>query len=278
MRSALILCTRDRPSDVDRLLKSFANLARLPDSVIVVDSSGDLVTKDLVEGFATLHPTVMVQWVSSEPGLTHQRMLGIESLDGDVEVVHFVDDDVVPEPDYFSAIEHEFECRPDVLGVGGRITNLPNHKPDRLHRFLLQDSVREGVVLPSGVNILVFQETDVCPVQWLSGCSMSFRRSVFSRLSFDTRKTGYSHGEDVDFTFRLAQMGSVVSTPHARLAHLCSPVNRYEPTRWEASVLTTRHRFVCEMRGHGVNRVAFWWCVGGQTAIADRQVPASSSR
>jgi GT2 family glycosyltransferase len=268
VKTTLILCTRNRAPDVERLFESFAGLSRLPDCLLVVDSGSGTETQGLVKGFSQLNRVVDVRWIPSEPGLTRQRMLGLDNLDPDVDLVHFVDDDVVLEPDYFKAIEQEFVRRPDALGVGGRIANLPRHKPRLDHRVLLRDSVKEGVVLPSGVNILVFGGAAPCDVQWLSGCSMSFRRSVFDRLSFDTRMSGYSHGEDVDFTFRVAQLGALVSTPHARLQHLCSPVNRYDADRWEISVLTSRHRFVCEMRGFGVNRSAYWWCVGGQAIVS----------
>ena len=77
------------------------------------------------------------------------------------------------------------------------------------------DSPRTGRVLPSGRNPLVVDVLSVTEVDWLSGCSMSFRRAVFEMFSFNEELTGYGLGEDVEFSYRVHQRGRLLVTPDA---------------------------------------------------------------
>lgn len=261
-RAALIVCTRNRPEDVRRLLAS-VGVGNRGSTILVVDSSDDDTTRSVVEEFMELSPI----YERSAPGLTRQRMAGIALLDADVDIVHFVDDDVVLEPGYLAAIDSVFGSEPEVLGVGGRITNLPEHNPHLFRRVFLFDSTRGGAVLRSGVNVLPFDVPDRGRVSWLSGCSMSFRRTVFHDMSFDTRMDGYSLGEDVDFTFRVAQKGLLCIAGEARLAHLCSPTNRAARHELARREIVHRYVWVSEMRGHGVDLLSFWWSVSGDIVL-----------
>jgi GT2 family glycosyltransferase len=217
MRSALIVCTRNRPDDIRRLFSSILH-GNSATTVMVMDSSDGDDTRAAVAEVAG----VRFRYERCARGLTRQRMAGVAALDPEVQIVHFVDDDVVLEPGYLAAIEETFDARPEVLGVGGRITNMPAHNPRLLHRVFLLDSVQGGIVLPSGVNVLAFGVPDGGRVDWLSGCSMSFRRMVFDDLAFDLRMEGYSLGEDVDFTFRVSRRGPLCIAGKARLAHMIS--------------------------------------------------------
>lgn len=263
MRSQLVLCTRNRPDDVRRLFASLLDgNADVP--VLVVDASTDERTRRIAESASGLQ----VRYLRSEPGLTRQRMLGVNALEPDVEVVHFLDDDVVLEPGYFEALERVFAGGPETLGAGGLMTNLPDRRLLASRRFFLLDSARGGRVLRSGTNILPFGVDADDPVTWLSGCSMSFRRAVFESLSFDTRMEGYSLGEDVDFTYRVSLLGSLKFVPDARYAHLCSPTNRYERHDLGRMEIVHRYTWVSEMRGHGVTLYAFWWSVAGDIVFS----------
>jgi GT2 family glycosyltransferase len=263
MRSVLIVCTRNRPQDVRRLFTSVAQ-GNNRSGIVVVDSSDDDSTATVTRSFTRMRP----RYERSTPGLTRQRMAGVAALDPEVEIVHFVDDDVVLEPGYLAAIEAVFDARPEVLGVGGRITNLPEHNPHLLRRIFLLDCAHGGVVLRSGVNILAFGVPDGGRVQWLSGCSMSFRRRVFHDVVFDTSLEGSCLGEDVDFTFRLGHRGPLCIAGHARLAHMSSEVNRENGRDAARRQVVRRYRWVREMRGKGVGVLAFWWSVAGDILLS----------
>lgn len=266
MRGEIILCTRNRAEDVARL---FANLPAqvLKPPLLVVDSSDGAETESLVRAFAESGAWTSVRYLPSGPGLTRQRMIGVASLRSTTDLVHFIDDDVLLEPEYFWSIEALFDGEPECVGVGGWITNEPMHKPRWSGRLFYLDSFEQGRILPSGVNTFVFRPDQVLRVDWLSGACMSYRRDIFEKLSFDTRMTGYSLGEDVDFSFRVGKLGHLWVTPDAPLEHLTSPVNRYDARRFMSQDLVRRHAFVARYRGSGISLTAFWWSVFGDVAL-----------
>src|SRR6516225_9321922 len=90
----LIICTRHRPHDLRRCLDSVAVQTRVPTTTLVVDSSEDDDSKRVVDDFASRWPTDhTLVYVHSEPGLVHQRVVGLR--ESAAPIVHYVDDDTV---------------------------------------------------------------------------------------------------------------------------------------------------------------------------------------
>lgn len=266
MTGEIVVCTRNRTDDMARLLDNLpAQQLRPP--LLVIDSSDGSETEELVRAFSESGGWPDVRYLVSEPGLTKQRMVGIANLLTTTDVVHFVDDDVVLQPSYFSAIEAVFDRDANCVGVGGWITNVPAHHPRWTARLFGLDSRRQGLVLPSGTNTFVFEPGPLLKVDWLSGAAMSYRRLVFETISFDTGMSGYSLGEDLDFSFRAGALGSLFVTGGARLEHLLSPVNRYDARRFSCQALVRRHAFVLAQRERGMSVLAFWWSVMGDMVL-----------
>ena len=262
LTDALVICTRNRESDLRRCLEYVARSSRLPDDVLIVDSSDDPTTAfRAVDGLAwpgDRAPRVL----TTAPGLPRQRNVGVDSVDTDV--VHFIDDDVVVEASYFERMLMVFAEDQRAVGACGYITNLqPRQAVGWGARLFLLDG-REGSILRSGRNVLNFTPSaERRPTSWLSGCSMSYRRAALLEQRFDEALSGYALGEDVDLSSRVAHSGRLVFDPSARLAHLESPAMRWTPERVTRSELRFRHRRV--LAGAGGERVlAFWWSVIGQ--------------
>ena len=217
LSSELIICTRNRADALGDCLASVRQSRLVPERVLVVDSSDDDATEQLVVK-AAAEGVVDLLYVRGPRGLTLQRNLGMSLLRPDTDVVHFVDDDVVVEDGYFEAIIEAFAADERVVGVGGKITNVPRPRLTRLRAWMMLGG-RQGTVVPSGHNIMMTDFTVDTPVEWLSGCAMSHRVNRVRGLAFDERRTGYGMGEDVDFSMRAAERGSLVWTPSARLEH-----------------------------------------------------------
>lgn len=266
MHSTVIVCTRNRPEEMGRLVDALPVQSVKP-RLVVVDSSDNTSTRRIVETFAEAGVWSDVLYVPSEPGLTRQRMRGIAELSADCEVVHFIDDDVAPEPGYFSALEAALDIDTGAVGAGGVITNLEAHRARLLNRVFLLDSLRGGVILESGVNVKLYHADEVTPVQWLSGCSMSYRRTVFDHVSFDTRMSGYSLGEDVDFSYRAGALGRLLVVPKARIAHLERGAQTFDRRSFARAEVVRRHAFVAGNARRGVSPAAFWWSVLGDYAV-----------
>jgi GT2 family glycosyltransferase len=260
----VVICTKNRPAAIGRLLDALlAQTVRLP--ILVVDASDSDATAREVARLRSRYDRPL-RHVAAEAGLTRQRMRAVELLLPDSHAVHFMDDDTVPEPEYVEALERAFERLPDALGVGGRITNLPAPKPGLLDRICLLAARQPGRVLPSGyatLGLLAPSTTAPVLVEWLSGCSMSYRVLAFAHVAFDTRMTGYSLGEDVDFGFRASRIGRLYVAPDARVSHVPSGGadggGGADYVGIAADGLRQRHRLVCELRDHGLSVPAFWW-------------------
>jgi GT2 family glycosyltransferase len=246
-------------------MTSVSECSLLPTSVWVVDSSDDVsrslgVLQSAVAGNGL---TGRVRHVAAPAGLTIQRNIGV-SLSSE-DVVHFIDDDVVLERRYFEELMAAFEDDKTVIGATGRITNVERGAPPALTRLFMLDSRTPGAVLASGRCVLALTNESICDVDWLSGCSMSYRREVFGRLRFDEALEGYALGEDLEFSYRAAQRGRLISVPRARLEHLESGVDRWKRERKIRMELV--HRYVRVRARVGRWRPsAFWWSAVGQLA------------
>jgi len=267
VRSELIVCSRNRPAEVMTLLAALRNCPDAP-ATLVVDSSETRETQTAVDDFVALSLHPPVRYLTAPAGLTLQRMVGVRSLAPDTQIVHFLDDDAIPEPGYFIAIEKVMASRPGVIGVGGVDTNSQVISSTFMQRLFLLGSKRPGALLRSGVNVQAGMVSSLSRVDWLSGCCMSYRREVFAHLSFDTRLSGGALGEDVDFSFRAQKLGSLYVTPHARIEHRQSRTNRMSLDAWWAAEVDQRHAFVVGAGADGTSRLAFWWSVAGELLLS----------
>lgn len=262
MSDVLLLCTLNRPVEVRTCLESVRAQTHVPDRVVVVDASTDDATRAVVEELATAWPIGSLAYDRAERGIIRQRARGVELTDEDV--VHFVDDDTVLEAAYFAAIIDAFagDTEGSVGGVGGFVTNQPPHRYRSVDTWLGLDSPLEGMVLPSGRNTRIYTEPrSTVDVEWLSGCSMSFRREVFATEGFDD--TAPRTGEDVQFSYRVRQHWRLVVTPRARIAHYESPRERMARELLVRSELVSRYARVRAGTGR-LSRRAFWVSALGQ--------------
>lgn len=266
MRHELVICTRNRADDTRQCLISVAGQSALPDRVLVVDSSDTDATRRVTEAFRG-RSGFAVEFVEAPPGLTMQRNVALDCLDESTDVVHFVDDDTILDPGYLHEILAAFETHPEAAGVGGRISNLPEHAPRWYRRAFLLDSRREGVLLPSGVNVLSFTGERPRRVDWFSGCAMSYRCRSIAGMRFDESRTGGGMGEDVDFSARVAARAQLVWTPRAAVEHRLSSVNREDPGMVLRRMI--RHRWRLASDGVGrVNRAAVLYAIAGEVFVS----------
>jgi len=241
------ICTRNRPLDLKRCLEAVARSCSPEHQIVVVDSSDNSESEKVCNRLKL--SGLNLTFLRTDAGLTLQRNFLIRNLPSNCEVVHFIDDDSVVEQGYFEGIESTFQNNPEAVGVGGRILNLPKHTWTLVQRVFLIASKSQGVVLPSGVNIMNFDGSAVREVDWLSGCSMSFRVSIFAHIAFDLNRPGNGIGEDVDFCLKAKSLGKILWTPDACQQHLQSPVNRLNKKELRKRVLAHRLRLANDQLG-----------------------------
>lgn len=197
-----------------------------PGQIIVVEASNPELTIpeiDLKEALPAA--TRLVSPVASLPA---QRNLGVAEAGG--EIVHFLDDDAIPQPGYFSMLESVLAC-PAVLGACGHVAGTEQVLPARWPLSILLGPGRPGLVSRSVRNEAMRSQEPVADVEWTPGCCMSFRTAVCRELEFDVRLSngplgGYSMGEDVEFSWRVSRRGRVLWVRDAVVEHHLSQENR----------------------------------------------------
>lgn len=224
---ALILCTRNRAQQIHGRLENLRYFSVLPSVILVVDSSVSGDTRKVVVD-AARHYSTPVHYLPSSPGLPHQRNIGvrwIRKIYSEIDLIHFLDDDIIPKSDYFSRVRQICNDFPSVVAVGGFDSEL---NPER-HRSLMRricgiGSKRCGVILPSGVAIPAHPRDDIEKSEWLVGGMQSIRAQAFEHVQFDASLRMY--GEDIDFYLRLNVLGDVVCSRNLPVKHLNDPSNR----------------------------------------------------
>ena len=263
LTSTIVVPTKDRPDDLVACLDSILIQTRLPEEIIIVDD-GEADAAALKQRVAHKAPGVVLRYhrKDGEPGLTASRNIAIRMAQGDV--VFFLDDDVVLEPEYVAAMMeiHENDASGEIGGVGGVITNAPVSFGEMLSSLVsLTPRWGHGKVFPCGINQVNYGAVKtVQDVQWLSGGVTSYRREVFERFTFHEGFRGYGSMEDVEFSHRVSKAYRLVATPAARLAHYHTEVQRI--SRRELTyqrVLNLWYHFHHNMPQRLVNRLAFGW-------------------
>src|SRR6266542_3187565 len=109
----VVVCTRDRPEELERCLAALAKLDFPSYCILVVDNAPK---DDRTREIATRHGVSHVH----EPvgGLSRARNRGARA--SETEIVAYIDDDAIPEPGWLSGLVAEFED-PSVMAVTGRI-------------------------------------------------------------------------------------------------------------------------------------------------------------
>lgn len=223
-----VIPTRNRAEDLERAVLSVCAQTRLPDELIVIDQSADGVPRERVLATLRANPTTMkVDYVldSRIAGLVAAKKAAVARAHGDI--VCFLEDDVVLEPDYIRNIEAGFLADPQMVGSCGIVSNLPPLPPYyfRLFHFFHRGIFHDPRVGVTGV--LAGSGHRLIPSDYLSGGLSAYRREVFETVVFDVRNAFFAL-EDVDFSTRVSRAFGprLFINPNARLEHRMSPANR----------------------------------------------------
>ncbi len=228
---SVIICTRNRLSDVLTFLPTLAQQSLAPTELIIIDSSTEKLeaNNDFLALFNTVNfPKTKLMYLHTDPGLTYQRNQGIKKAQGDL--IFFFDDDVTLEKNYLEIMHRHFEEHPHYAGGMGSVTNLKNYSFNlyRIFRllFLLDRNHASGSFTLSGMPTHAYGNILTQDVQVLGGCCMAFRNWALQEELFDESLRFYGYMEDCDISKRLSDTYQLFYQPAARLAHHESPLNR----------------------------------------------------
>ena len=186
-----------------------------PDELVVVD--GDPALTGLAAAQAAQLGEISLVAVSSPPGVSRQRNLGIERATG--ELLVFLDDDVRVERDFFGVVA-EVIADPTIVAATGFVDEPRSRRfvaqQSRIRR-LLPGGGDEGHYTRYGYPHYVRDPTRAAlDVEFMQGCLMVVRREAAAAVGFDER---LAVAEDEDFAYRLTRLGRVRYDPRLRLVH-----------------------------------------------------------
>jgi GT2 family glycosyltransferase len=247
------------------LLRSVEKQSVYPAQILIIDGSKDGATATVLQqhNFANLE---YYQVRESERGLTRQRNFGIAKVKEDNDLVCFLDDDTILEPEYFKNLISTYALYPDALGVGGYIANevewfrcgsIPltrdyyvydqwmRKEPTRFKvrkKLGLDSNVQPGFMpeFSHGRSISFLPPSGkIYEVQQLMGGVSSFRKTVFDGIKFSEYFQGYGLYEDADFTLRLSKLGKLYVNTAARLGHFHD--NSGRPDKYKYGKMVVRN-------------------------------------
>lgn len=245
LKFSLIICTYMRPKPLLNLLKSVNKQTRYPDEILIIDGSINDETKSLLNQ-NQFNNLSYYKVDESNRGLTKQRNFGLNKVDESIDIVCFLDDDIVLTNSYFDYLINTYDKYPGALAVGGYILNeadwqkyrkdnnikskfvfdgwsreepsrykvrkwfglLPDTEPGFLPTFSHGRSI--GFLPPSG---------KIYEVEQIMGGVSSYRKKIFSKINFSEYFEGYGLYEDADFSLRLSKLGKLYVNTNAQLYH-----------------------------------------------------------
>lgn len=226
LTASVVIATRNRPQPLADTLRTLIAQHTPPMEAIIVDSSEQPDTGQVVARFATQASFPIRHIPATVPSAAGQRNTGVQLATG--EIVVFIDDDVDLDSAFLQEILAPFggEGSADVAGVSGLITNQCYVLPSPFNSFFLglvmgdRSGQWAGRVVGPAVNFLPADIPDaIQPVEWLNTTGTAYRRSVLLQFPFGSHFEGYSFAEDLDLSTRIAQSYRLLNTTKARFYH-----------------------------------------------------------
>lgn len=242
----VVIATRNRPSELQRVISSLATQSLMPDQVVVCDSSDE---KHRVNVRQVAKSTVLnIQLVETEcKSAAVQRNIALNSIleFKKLNFIQILDDDTTPDNNHLRNLSQVLVDNPDVVGVSG--VTIPLWRPISRNRFISLmlrlsglESKRSGIVTAAGVGIPIdTSSSETQESEWIFACSM-WRTEIYESNRFISDFIGSSLCEDVEFSTRVAKMGKLMVVPTAHLYHSSAIEGRPDP--FLHSYRFTRHR------------------------------------
>lgn len=202
-QSSIVICTRDRPDDLERCLASLGSQSRQPNEVIVVDNAS---RDDRTRMVAAAAGVTYIR--EDRPGLDFARNAGARVARH--AIVAYTDDDVVLHPSWLERLVDAFDDA-DVMAVTGLV--LPAELETEAQQIFERHwgFGRGYQRIDFGPDFFKRTRATGCPAWEVgAGASMAFRREAFERVGyFDERLDAGAAGcsGDSEFWYRLLAAG-----------------------------------------------------------------------
>lgn len=218
MKFDVVIPTKNRPDDLNRLFESITKQIEKPARVVIIDQSDNIAVQKESGDFEVNH--VHAPYVS---GLTAAKNLGVSYCNS--EIVYFFDDDIILDPDFFQIMNSHFENDPEIYGMCGKQKNCKDSFINILFFSLFHIGAYKDIrrKCNSGYIKELLVKTNI-----ISGGITGYRRKVFDDYLFDEGLVRYCLGEDMDFSYRVSRHHTICFATDALALHNHSQIGRYD--------------------------------------------------
>jgi len=215
MKIAILICTRNRPKQLDALLQSISRLEQKPDQVVISSSGADV--SNVISNYLG---NINLSYVQTDLyGQIRQKMLGIAAIEESIEWTIFLDDDVLLPTSILGELENLIEFRSlqssqSLLGIGFRTPSTAHliragSAKKLVARIFFLDSQIPGDVLMSGHPVPYVNSNHSINTKWLNGIS-AWKSSSLRFYGSDFLESRYSAFEDVIFSYSQGKLGDLI--------------------------------------------------------------------
>lgn len=201
---SIVICSRNRPEELDKCVKSLMDSQDQDFELIVVDNASD---DDRTEQIIKKYPSV--KYVK-EPrkGLSIARNTGIRHATHDI--IAYTDDDVIVEPNWTRIIKTTFQD-PLTMAVTGLVIPISLQEKAQ-YLFEKNSGFNRGYLATVFDKEYFARYLDIGVPVWNigAGANMAFRRKIFDHIGwFDERLGAGASGcsEDSEFWYRILAQG-----------------------------------------------------------------------
>ena len=220
----IIICTRNRPQYLENLMQSISQSKTKPGQIVLV-SSGEDVEK-IISPYSEL---LNIEHIHTEKiGQSNQKVIGISSIDTDIDWVFFLDDDLLLLPDtidFVFAKIHQINGK-NVAGIGTQIMPVGEPlTPNKRDKTNISKK-KLGKILKSG-RALPYQSPIETNTEWLNGASI-WKREVLQKYKFPLLDSKYAAYEDVIFSAEVNKSYELIYDPKIKIREQISH-NKLQP-------------------------------------------------
>jgi GT2 family glycosyltransferase len=265
---SLIVATYKRPDETMILVKALAERSDVPAEIVIADGCPEMnLGQRLASWMAEAAMPFDLVYVQCPAGLTRQRNIGIDLSTR--KYVFFLDDDSLPLDNYFLEVRRTFDDDSErkIGAVGGLVVNELDRPISGRWKLRLAlgivPKVQPMTYAPCGTSTpkgLLSRFRGVQRVDVLPGCAFAFRREVLEQHRFSSFFDGYSQGEDLEMSLRVAADWTVVCCGDAQVLH--HPASAGRPLSFAKGRMEVRNRFFIWKRHRPatqvIDRLRFW--------------------
>ncbi|MBK1990775.1 glycosyltransferase family 2 protein [Sphaerospermopsis aphanizomenoides BCCUSP55] len=217
---SIVICTTDRAVSLLKTIDSLQQINYKNIEVIVVDSSSNSDTVEMLRAIEKKINFKLLFFVSGVNNISKSRNIGIKNASGNI--VAFIDDDAIPPPDWIEKLLSIYSLQSDkCAGVGGTVRDMtkPSY-PLQYHRGIT--NVISNTIPIRSTDAVNYNQPQGFWYNSLMGANSSYRKDVLEKIN------GYDEFfeyflDETDVCLRIIQSGYEIHYSDVVVDHYPQP-------------------------------------------------------